>query len=282
MLGRSNPRVKRLRRLARSKSQRALGRSFVVDGPLAVAAALEVGRGYLQDVYVSADFGDGAASQVSRVLEMAEAAGCNVVRVSPGALEHVGASSSSQGIVATARFVDVPLASLRAASRLLVCAGVQDPGNLGAVLRSAVAAGWDGVICAGACVDVYNPKSVRASAGAIFRTDLVVAGATASVLKQCRSWGMRIIGAAPKGGADHTTIDWAAPFAVVLGNESAGLPPESRELLELMVTVPMASGTESLNVAMTAAVLCFEATRGIRGEPIVACHGPSEDSENRV
>ncbi len=208
---------------------------------------------------------------------MAEAAGCNVLRVSSDALAYVGASSSSQGIAGRARFVDVPLASLRDGGRVLICAGVQDPGNLGTVLRSVVAAGWGGMICAGGCVDPYNPKVVRASAGAIFRTDLSLAGSTTGALRECRSWGMRIIGAAPRGGTDHTAIDWAPPFAVVLGNESAGLAPSVVDLLDSTVTVQMASGSESLNVAMTAAVLCFEATRGLHGEPIVSCHEPSEN-----
>ncbi len=266
----------------RSKSARAHERVFVVDGPRAISVALESedekGQSCLHEVYVSTEAS--RAATIARTLEMAGTAGCRVFQLTADALEYVGASASSQGIIGTAGFVDAPLALLRDAERVLVCVGVRDPGNLGTILRSAVAAGWGGVICCGGCADVYNPKAVRASAGAIFRAGLAVEQEAGSVLRECRSWGMRRIGTDPSKGFDCATMDWTVPFALVLGNESAGLSKEIFDLVDVTVTVPMAQGLESLNVSMAATVLCFEATRSLRGTRIScdASHRESQDA----
>jgi TrmH family RNA methyltransferase len=138
---------------------------------------------------------------------------------------------------------------------------VRDPGNAGTVLRSAEAAGADGVLSCDGSVDVYNPKTVRASAGSLFHVPVVVGGEPVDVLEQIGSWGVRRLGTVARRGHDYTAVDLARPTALVLGNEANGLPDHVSAHLDDEVTIPMAGRSESLNVGMAAAVLCFEAAR---------------------
>ena len=138
---------------------------------------------------------------------------------------------------------------------------VRDPGNLGTVLRSAEASGVGGIICCDGSVDVYNPKCVRASAGSLFHTRVVARGDPVTVLGTLGDWGLRRLGTRPEGGEPYHRVDLRGPTALVLGNEANGLPAPAAAALDGWVSIPMAGRSESLNVGMAAAVLCFEAAR---------------------
>jgi TrmH family RNA methyltransferase len=184
-----------------------------------------------------------------------------VHELAPGVIERVADTTTPQPVMAVAGAVDVPIASLAQASLVLVCVDVRDPGNLGTVLRSAEAAGAGGVACCDGSVDVYNPKCVRASAGALFHVPVVAGGDPLEVLATLESYGLRRLGTQPAGGTPYHRTDLGRPTALVLGNEAWGLPDEVSGLLDEEVTIPMAGRLESLNVGMAAAVLCFEAAR---------------------
>lgn len=191
----------------------------------------------------------------------AGAGGCDVLEVEKGVLGRVLATVSPQPVAAVVPLVHVPLATIEASGPIVVCAGVADPGNAGTIVRSAAASGGGAVVfCAGA-VDVYNPKVVRATAGAVFRIPVVCGDPARGVLDDLRRTGRRRVGAEAHGGRDHTGADLASPLALVLGSESHGVDPGLAGLLDEVVTVPLAAGTESLNVAMAATVLLFEAAR---------------------
>ena len=195
------------------------------------------------------------------VVTLAERSGARVHTLAPGVLERVADTVTPQPVMAIVSYVDVPLDRLRDATFLVVCVDVRDPGNAGTVLRSAEAAGADGVVCCGGSVDVYNPKTVRASAGTLFHVPVVAGGDAVEVLEQIGNWGIRRLGAAARTGCDYVALDFTQPSAFVLGNEANGLPPTVEPLLDEHVQIPMAGQAESLNVGMTAAVLCFEAAR---------------------
>lgn len=181
--------------------------------------------------------------------------------LAPGVVERVADTVSPQPVLATVAYLDVELDALAEASFLVVCVDVRDPGNLGTVLRSAEAAGAHGVVCCGGSVDLYNPKTVRASAGTLFHVPVVAGGDPVEVLEHIGGWGVRRLGTAARRGADYASFDLTQPVAFVLGNEANGLPPEVDALLDGHVTIPMAGRAESLNVGMAASVLCFEAAR---------------------
>ena len=163
---------------------------------------------------------------------------------------------------------DQPSSGRPVAGRVvLVCIDVRDPGNLGAIVRSAGASGAAAVVCCGSSVDPHNPKAVRASAGVIFRLPIVRSGDTEGVLAELRRGDFRLIGTRPVGGVDYLEADLDGDIAFLVGNEAAGLSGDVVAGLDATVTIPMA-GAESLNVAMTATVLAFEAARRRRVRPL--------------
>ena len=197
------------------------------------------------------------------VLDQAYSAGSRVFELEPGVLGRVADTVTPQPVLAVVPDVDVPLVWLsdHGADCVLVCVDVRDPGNGGTVLRSAEAAGASGVVFCDGSVDPFNPKTVRASAGAVFHVPVVVGGEPGAVLAQLGEWGLRRLGAVADGGQEYTTTDMVSPVALVLGNEGHGLPEGVDRTLDGRVTIPMEGRAESLNVGMAAAVLCFEAAR---------------------
>jgi RNA methyltransferase, TrmH family len=252
-LGFTSGRVKRLRQLIERSSVRDRERAFVVEGPTLVADALDAGA------EVECLFA--AAGTTAQVVDRAIANGVPVYDLAPGVLERVAATVTPQPVLAVVRMVDVDLADVAGADLVMVCVDVRDPGNLGTVLRSAEAAGVGGIICCDGSVDVYNPKCVRASAGSLFHTRVVARGEPVKVLGTLGGWGLRRLGTRPGGGEPYYRVDFTAPTAIVLGNEARGLPAPAAAALDGWVTIPMAGRSESLNVGMAAAVLCFEAAR---------------------
>jgi len=252
-LGFTSARVKRLRQLVDRPGARARERAFVVEGPTLVGDALDAGV-KLECLFV-------AAGRTVPVVDRAVAAGVPVYALAPGVLERVAGTVTPQPVLAIAETVDTDMAAVRGASLVVVCVDVRDPGNLGTVLRTAEASGVGGIICCAGSADIYNPKCVRASAGSLFHTGVVAGGEPVEVLRTVGDWGIRRLGTRAAGGQPYTEADLTVPTAFVLGNEAHGLPAPVAAEVDGWVTIPMAGRTESLNVAMAAAVLCFEAAR---------------------
>ena len=226
----------------------------MAEGVKVVSEALVAG------VRVEAVFA--APGAPAELLDRAAAAGARVHELAPGVLERVAGTVTPQPVIATVPYLDVELDALRSADLVVVCVDVRDPGNAGTVLRSAEAAGAGGVIFCSGCVDVYNPKAVRASAGSLFHVPVVSGGDAVDVLGRVGGWGLRRLGAVAGRGSDYTAADLVGPTALVLGNEASGLPPSvAAGGLDGEITIPMSGRAESLNVGMAAAVLCFEAAR---------------------
>jgi len=224
-----------------------------------ITAALDRGAA-LEAVYC----GPGAARAFPDVVARCAAVGVPVHDLKEGVLERIGTTRTPQPVLAVARFgpaaLDVVVAAARDRSALVVV-GVSDPGNLGTILRSAEAAGLGGVVVAGDAVDVRSPKVVRASAGSVFGLPVAVVPDALPALGALRAAGVVTVGAVARGGDAPDGIGLGRGAALVLGNEAHGLDPALTAAVDRLVTVPMAGPTESLNVAMAATVLCFEAAR---------------------
>jgi TrmH family RNA methyltransferase len=230
----------------------------VAEGSKVVSVALDAGAPVEALYYapeVSAD--ERASAVVARALQ----AGVRVYELSPGVMERIADTVTPQPVLAVVGFVDVELSALADASLVLVCVDVRDPGNAGTVLRTAEASGVDGVVCCDGSVDVYNPKTVRASAGALFQVPVVIGGDVVQVLERLGGWGMHRLAAMAHEGRDYTEADFTAPVALVLGNEASGVPKGLDAVIDDRASIPMSGRTQSLNVGMAAAVLCFEAAR---------------------
>lgn len=134
------------------------------------------------------------------------------------------------------------------------------------MIRTADASGVGAVVCCEGSVDPTNPKTVRSSAGSLFHVPVVAGGPPEAVLAALRGWGFTTVGTLVHNGLDYTTFDWKQKVAVVFGNEASGLGPSVVDALDATVSIPMAGRAESLNVGVSAAVLCFEAMRQRRGD----------------
>jgi TrmH family RNA methyltransferase len=225
----------------------------VLEGTKVISEALDAGVA-LEAVFVAP--GD---DSVRPLLQRALDAGVRVHQLQAGLIERVADTVTPQPVMAIAPWVDVPLESVRDADFVVVCVDLRDPGNAGTVLRSAEAAGASAVVFCDGSVDVFNPKTVRASAGSLFHVPVVNGGAVEDVLGSLGEWGVRRLGTAARDGVAYDELDLTVPVALVLGNEAHGLPDGLA--LDGSVTIPMAGTGESLNVGMAAAVLCFEVAR---------------------
>jgi len=143
---------------------------------------------------------------------------------------------------------------------VLVLAGIQDPGNLGTILRSAEAFGATGIICLPGTVNPWNPKAVRASAGSIFRMPLLSV-AEDEVFQHLRHAGVRLLTTAVEGAQNANSADLAGPVALLIGNEGNGVPAELAAKTDAAVSIPCPGPVESLNAAVAASVLLYEASR---------------------
>jgi TrmH family RNA methyltransferase len=139
--------------------------------------------------------------------------------------------------------------------------GVQDPGNVGALLRTAEAAGASGAYVTAGSADAFSWKALRGSMGSAFRLPHVRVRAAAPVIERLRAAGVRLVGTGKDAPVAHDRADWSGAVALFLGSEGSGLPAEVQDALDARVAIPMASGVDSLNVAVAAGVLLFEAAR---------------------
>src|SRR5215831_5639779 len=260
-----SPSVKAARQLAK-RALRLRARSFLAEGPQAVREALARG-GVVSQLFIT-----GAAR--ARHAELADEAarqGARVQAVSGEVMAELAQTITPQGVLAVCRYVDIPLAHLAAAAPRLVVilASVRDPGNAGTVLRTADAAGADGVIFTGASVDPYNSKCVRATAGSLFHLPLVVDVPVAEAVGAMREAGLRILAADGRAtlGLDDPDLagQLARPTAWLFGNEAWGLPADLAALADERVAVPIYGRAESLNLAAAAAVCLYASARAQHG-----------------
>jgi RNA methyltransferase, TrmH family len=197
------------------------------------------------------------------VVDRLRRAGAQVVEVSGTVLNALSPVSSPTGVVASARIPSVASSAVLAPAPALVlaAAGLQDPGNAGAIIRSAAAAGASGVVLDELSADPWGWKALRASMGSAFHLPVVRSRAIAALVSEWRNSALRIVATVPRGGVSMYDVDFRQPTAVLLGGEGAGLSEELSAAAETRVSIPMHGAIESLNAAVAAAVLLYEARR---------------------
>jgi TrmH family RNA methyltransferase len=260
--------VRELRALARDPRARADAASTIVEGPRVIGAALDR-RAPLTAAYL----GSGARPAFAPLVARLEAAGVPVTDLKEGVLEKIGTTRTPQPVLAVvswsaARVPDlVELLESRPGGLFVVTVDIADPGNLGTIVRSAEAAGADGVVVTGEGVDVRNPKVVRSSAGALFGVPIVEMADALAAVATLRERGVACFGAVATGGRAPHDVALDGAVALVVGNEARGINAPLLGVLDGTVTIPMAGSAESLNVAMATTVLCFEAARQRAAHP---------------
>jgi TrmH family RNA methyltransferase len=171
----------------------------------------------------------------------------------PSAVVAIGRARPADLAVAFSGAVHLPL--------VVVVAGVQDPGNVGAIVRTAAAFGATGVIAIDGTANPFGWKALRGAMGGTFRVPVTARAGLAGVIAAAGDAGVRLVAAVPRGGTPLHAIDLRTPTAIVLGAEGAGVDPETVRLVDGTVTIPMGTPVESLNVSVAAAVILYEAMR---------------------
>lgn len=206
----------------------------------------------------------GGQARADDLVARVGALGGELVQLSRPAFEKAAYREGPDGFLAVVATVDRRCAELNAglpdAPLVLVCQGVEKPGNLGAMLRTADAAGVDAVVAADPVTDWGNPNTVRASKGTVFSVP-VASDPTAVTLGWLRAHGIPLVAATPDTEVTHTEVDYRGPVAIAVGAEKTGLTQEVLAAAQHRVRIPMVGLANSLNVATSAAVLVYEAVR---------------------
>jgi TrmH family RNA methyltransferase len=253
-----NPRIKQLVRL-RDRRPRDEAGVFMVEGYRQIRRALEKNV-TLNELYYSPAWFLGENEPA--LIAQAQAAGAQLFELSKEAFAKVAYRERPDGLLAVAPQWKRSLEDLKlgVSPFLLVVEAIEKPGNLGTILRSADAAGCDGVIVCDPVTDIFNPNVVRASTGVLFSVPLVVSEST-----QVQTWlkakGVRTVATTPAAETLYTTADLRGPLAIIMGSEQYGLSDFWLQNADATVRIPMAGQADSLNVAMATIITLFEAVR---------------------
>lgn len=246
-----NPAVQALRELQKARARRETG-LFLVEGVKMVDEALA--SGFCRTLVAEPQVLRADADRVSR----AEAAGCEVLAVSRAVMEALSEAKTPQGIVCT---VAVPeQAQALTGNRIVALDGVQDPGNVGTILRTADAAGFDGALLGAGCADLYGAKTLRATMGSVFRVPTRRTDNLADELAQMRAQGYAVV-ATELGGADFYAHCPRTRAVLVIGSEGHGVSEAVRAVATHHLALPMRGGAESLNAAVAAGIMLYEMAR---------------------
>ena len=245
---RKNPVIGEYRRLASDRDYRRETRSCLGQGRKLLGEALNAGLALTS--VMSAEPVEGLDPDVQQY------------QVAPELLDYVSPMKTAPELLFVCR---IPEAGPVEGNRLLLAEDLQDPGNVGTLIRTANAFGFDGVILAGACADPFGPKTVRASMGAVFRRRVWTLP-TEDAIRALRKQGVPIVAAALRADAQSLEDCTLPPrLALAVGNEGHGLSPEMLGAADLAVRIPMEPGAESLNAGAAAAVLLWEVYRRREG-----------------
>ncbi|MDJ0678009.1 MAG: RNA methyltransferase [Calothrix sp. MO_167.B42] len=249
-----NPLVKQIRKLHSTK-ERHKQQLFLIEGTHLIEEACEVG--YPFDAACCTPQWQGNHQSLWETV-------CNQCQraeiVSQEIINAIATTVQPDGVVATARRginpSQIPFTGL-----VMAVETIQDPGNLGTMIRAAAAAGASGLWVSGDSVDLDNPKVLRASAGQWFRLPMAVSQDLKLIVLEAQQAGMQVIATLPSANLTYWQVDWQQPTLMLLGNEGGGLSPDLAAMADSQVKIPLHPGVESLNVAITGALILYEAQR---------------------
>ena len=247
----SNSRIKNIMNLKNSARARRQQDCFLVEGP---RMFFEVPKERLLEVYVTEGFEKKYADRL---------AGCRYELISDAVCRHLSDTRTPQGVTALVKKQETPLEEILARDEnpcLFLLENLQDPGNMGTILRTSEGAGVSGIIMNRESVDPYNPKVIRSTMGAIFRMPFVIVDDFEDVLCRLKEEGVRTF-AAHLDGEDFYRQDYRGGCAFFIGNEGNGLSEELAARADGRIRIPMKGQVESLNAAVAATVLMYETLR---------------------
>ncbi len=244
-----NPAVQDARALAAAK-ERSRQRAFLLDGEHMVGEGLHSCPERIQTVFVD----DKRVESYESLLRLAQ---CEIYAVPEHVLAAISQVKTPQGIAAVCRLPE-PRSLADMGDKLILLENVQDPGNVGTVLRTLDAAGFDGCILTPGCADPYGPKTLRATMGSTFRVPMCTVPDAAEAAKSLAQNGYAVIGAALDGEPFYERGSLPAKLCVIIGNEGQGMTKETLAQCTHRYCLPMRGGAESLNAAVAAAIFMYE------------------------
>lgn len=247
----SNEKIRYVKKLLTSASERRKSGLFVAEGRRLVN---EIPEGLISQLYISAPAGPG---ELAEPVRSAIAAG-RAENVSEDVMRYISGTVNPQGVIAVVRKpeADAETFRRRESCRLLMLDDVQDPGNMGTMIRTAEAAGVDAVFVSPGCVDIYNPKVVRSTMGSLFRLP-VISTDIAAEIKTLKEEGIKVYGAALRDAVSFRQESYPKRMALIIGNEANGISEDILKMTDLNIMIPMAGKVESLNAAVSCAILLF-------------------------
>lgn len=259
----SNAKIKRIVQLRKKKKARDAEGVFLVEG---IRMFREIPEKLLQEIYISESCEEKEGKEIHR---RASACGIRPELVSDGVFSHLSDTQTPQGILCVVRQLSYSLEEVADAPcpHMLVLDRLQDPGNVGTILRTAEGAGVTGILLDGECADIYNPKTIRSTMGSIFRMPFYYIQDLEEGIRYLKKRGICTYAAHLEGKRAYDEEDYRKPCAFLIGNEGNGLRPEIADLADTYIRIPMAGEVESLNAAIASAVLMFEAGRQRRSRP---------------
>lgn len=249
----SNPQVKEIMQLQKKSKLRRERGVFVAEGMKMVS---EAPAGRIERCWISESF-------ARKHPDFPLPAGVPVQEAADHVFAAMSDTQTPQGILAVIRCAEASLEDLLKAPDplLMVLENIQDPGNLGTVMRTGEGAGITGIIMSSDCADIYNPKVIRSTMGSIYRVPFCHSADLCGALDRIKETGITVYAAHLKGSQYYTENDYTKPSAFLIGNEGNGLKQEIADRAGTYIKIPMEGHVESLNAAVSAAILMYEAHR---------------------
>ena len=249
----SNQKVKNLIGLIQKSKSRREQDVFITEG---VKMFMEADADRIKEVYVSQSFYE-KGNAVDKLEQ------CNYEVLSDDLFKKVSDTQTPQGVLCVMKQYHYELEDLfcRENPLFLILEDIQDPGNLGTMVRTAEGAGVDGIIMTKGTVDIYNPKTIRSTMGSVYRMPFIYTEDLPEVMKQLQSRNVKLYAAHLKGKSFYHQMDFKGATAFLIGNEGNGLKDETADAADVYMKIPMQGKVESLNAAVASVILMYEAAR---------------------
>ncbi len=257
----NNTRIKRIAEYSKKARARNEDGVFIVEG---IRMIREIPKNLVKEIYFTSQFIKNCSEKDHIIIEeTGKVSGCIQEEVTNDVMKKMADTQTPQGILAVVRKPEWNLSDMITDKpMLLILENIQDPGNLGNMFRSGEGAGVTGIIMSFDTADVYNPKVVRSTMGAIFRMPFIYEKSIPEITgKLSKDYGIKSYAAHLDGKRSYDEIDYKKPTAFLIGNEGNGLTKESADAASEYVLIPMLGKVESMNAATSAAILTFEAAR---------------------
>jgi len=257
----TNQKVKKIVSYIQKNKARREDNVFIVEG---MKMLIEVPKKNVKEIYISESFAKNKKNEQD--MQYIKLIGVPLEEVSDDIFKRMSDTQTPQGVLAVVTRFSYELSDIigtkgSAESLILILENIQDPGNLGTMLRSSEGAGVSGIIMTKDTADIYNPKVVRSTMGSIFRVPFIYVDSLTDTIKHLKTKGIKTYAAHLKGKHNYDEVDYTGPSAFLIGNEGNGLSREVADSADEYILIPMLGKVESMNAATSAALLSFEAAR---------------------